>query len=207
VVDSFWDQAKKKMRPRADSLVLNKEDALSAGVGMLCGLLAFSRDLSEFAGGAIVLSLLLLALSEDKDDKLDKEKEPESPLRTWLRLFVSWALLWTALASLEVTTTRWSTPLSLVYALYYVSRAPGLGVLGLLLLMGVLICHLTARKFALWRQSDGVLIALTLHAFSWTANLRLRPKAISLDPKAILLDAPLWTVRDAVLGRREAARV
>jgi hypothetical protein len=194
------------MRPRADSLVLNKEDALSAGVGMLCGLLAFSRDLSEFAGGAIVLSLLLLALSEDKVDKMDKDKDPEAPVRTWVRLFVSWALLWTALASLEVTTTRWSTPLSLVYALYYVSRASGWGILGMLSIFGVVLCHLSARKFAVWRPNDGVLIALSLHACCWTANLRLRPKCLSLDPKAILLDAPLSTVREAILGRR-ASRV
>lgn len=190
------------MRPRADSLVLNKEDALSAGVGMLCGLLAFSRDLSEFAGGAIVLSLLLLALSEDRDEKLEKEKEPEAPIRTWLRMFVSWGLLWTALASLEVTTTRWSTPLSMVYALYYVSRAAGWGVLGVLSILGVVFCHFSARRFASWRPEDGVIIALSLHALFWTANLRLRPQTVSLDPKAILLDAPLSTVRDAVLGRR-----
>jgi hypothetical protein len=189
------------MRPRADSLVLNKEDALSAGVGMLCGLLAFSHDLSEFAGGAIVLSLLLVALSEDKIERKENDKDREPIFRTWLRVFVSWSLLWTALATLEVTTTRWAMPLSLVYALYYVSRAAGWGVLGLLSIIGVVLCHLSAKQFALWRPNDGVIIALSMHALCWTANLRLRPKALSLDPKWILLDAPLCSVRELVMGR------
>ena len=189
------------MRPRSDSLALNKEDALSAGVGMLCGLLAFSRDLSEFAGGAIVLSLLLVALSEDKDDRTMKQKEEEPRMQSWARLLVSWALLWTALASLEMTTTRWATPLSLVYGLYYVSRASVWGVLGILSLVGVAICHISARHFAMLRPNDGVLIALSLHALCWTANLSLRPKTLSFNPKALLLDAPVWTVRDTVLGR------
>lgn len=148
-----------------------------------------------------MLSLLLLALSEDRDDRLDKDKEPEAPSKTWLRMFVSWGLLWTALASLEVTTTRWSTPLSMVYALYYISRASGWGFLGLLSIVGVVLCHFTARRFAIWRPDDGVIIALALHALCWTANLRLRPHTVSLDPKAILLDAPLSTVRDAVMSR------
>lgn len=201
-------------RPRVDSLVLESRDAMSVAIGAGMGLLAFSRDFSEFVGGAIFLSLLLLALKQDEHDNMrwnktnfDEQVENFGTAKAWIRVLMSWGLLWTALASLEVTTTRWSTPLSFVYAFYFVSRNPGRSkwMFSIFAVGGVVACLLSAKWFAELARSDGngVLIALVLHALLWTANVAyITPTSISFNPKSILLDAPMHTFRDAVSSTR-----
>ena len=183
-------------RERSGSVLLREEDALYVGLGMLAGLVAFTRDASELAGGASVLFVLLLALSEDKLDA--KQRAGESSYHAWIRVLFSWALLWSVLATLELTTARWALPLTAVYGFYYLTKSGGRGWLGVLSLVGVALCHMSAKQFALSRPQHGSLIAFSLHVCLWTVNYLLCPQRKKIGPKEILLDAPLATVRDVL---------
>lgn len=192
-------------RPRANSFTLSSSDCLSALVGVLCGLLVFARDASQFFGGAVVLSFALLALcNEDPVHGEMSRTKFSSPSRFTViaHTVLSWALLWSTLASLEAAaTTRWSIPFAGVYALYFFLRGAQeqqhAKSLVCASLVGLVVCVFTSRVFAMYYgPRETIALAVFWHAVWWTLNWASNPRGRGTTPKAILLDAPLFGVRD-----------
>ncbi|KAH9261142.1 hypothetical protein BASA81_000846 [Batrachochytrium salamandrivorans] len=187
-------------RPRANSLTVQHRDAVFAGVGMLCGLLAFSRDLSDVFGGTIVLSFVLLALCTEEKTCSPSASFSNSRPKALVVVVLSWALLWSTLVCLEATNSRWSMPFALLYGAYFLYQGrdePQARRLMVLSFAGLAGCVITSRMFAVHAgPKKSIYLAGFWHFVWWVSNWISNPQAIKVSPRAVLLDAPLFSVRD-----------
>ena len=186
------------------SLFETSSDALAACIGVSVGLYSYSRDIHEFFGGCLVLFLLFSAVSNATCAFPESMKpESSSSIRIGVATFFSWALLWTMFATLEFTTPRWFTSLIILYIGYFSVRgwqADSKSVI-IVSLAGLGICIATSRQFMFHFGADqGLWIVIGCHLVWWMLLLKLKP--INLQPKIVLLDAPLLSIRSIFVTRK-----